>query len=50
MHRRKKFRETGSVNDAKKSSRPVSLRSPQNKETEAQFCHETVHSNGLKIV
>lgn len=37
---KKKFRETGSVHDAKKSGRPVSVRSPQNKETVVQFYHE----------
>ena len=36
---KKKFRETGSVHDAKKSGRPVSIRSQQNRETVVQFYH-----------
>ena len=34
------FRETGSVRDAKKNGRPVSVRSPHNRETVAQFYHK----------
>ena len=37
---KKKLRESGSVCDAKKSGRSVSVRSPQNRKTVAQFYHE----------
>ena len=39
---KKNFWETGSVHDAKKSGRPLSVRSQQNKETVAQFYHESL--------
>ena len=45
---KKKFRETGSVHDAKKSGQSVSVRSPQNIETMAQFYHENPSTSQVR--
>ena len=45
---KKKFRDTGSVHDAKKSGGPVSVRSLQNRETVAQFYHENPRTSKVR--